>query len=88
MIETFQELSKEMYIKETQNEVIEIIELPEDAKESKKILRHLNKEFKILEPVGASNELPKIAFKIGMVIEEKLLGKEEPKQHFVLNFLL
>lgn len=78
--EIFNELAKETYEEKTEREVYEIIELPEDKPTTKNLMKSLYKDFKILEPIGERNRLPRIAYNIGNYKEHKFLGKD--KKHF------
>lgn len=81
-VELFEEVAKRTYKPIDTIEVYEIIELPEDKNSSKNLIKELFKLFKRLEPIGASNELPKLRFNFGDIQDIKTMGKDEIKKHF------
>lgn len=78
----FEELAKKTYEPVDTIDVYEIIEFPLDKQSSKNIIKDLFKLFKKLEPIGASNELPKIRYDFGNINDIKTMGKDEIKKHF------
>ncbi len=81
-IELFEEVAKKTYKPTDTIEVYEIIELPDDKNSSKSLIKELFKLFKRLEPIGASNELPKLRFNFGDITDIKTMGKDDIKKHF------
>lgn len=74
--EIFEEIAKETYIHTDSIPVLTKITLPKNKSDSKKILEKLYDSFKIIEPLGACNSRPFIAFDIGKPKALDLFGKE------------
>lgn len=71
----FEIISKKMQ-KTIEIEIYDIIELPENKEDSKFVLKELKQALEILEPFGASNQPPLIAYDIGNYYDLKKFGKE------------
>lgn len=78
----FEDLAKKTYEPIDTIEVYEIIELPTDKSSSKTVIKDIYRLFKKLEPIGASNELPKIRYDFGQINDVKTMGKDDIKKHF------
>jgi single-stranded-DNA-specific exonuclease len=77
----FEQLAIEQF-KEEDIEVLELIELPENKRDTNNLLRQIKNIFSKIEPMGEGNRPPLIAYDYGIHKDIKVLGKDEVAKHF------